>query len=270
MIMMFSQATILRFRRLYAFCLRHLYPLQRDFDLLSDMLYWPIIDVLVWGITSQWLGGGGNGASLMGTILTGLILWNIIWRSQSEVSRNLIDEIWNNNLVNLFSTPLSLGEWVVGVLFLSLLKMTFTVTMISTIIFLLYKVSIFTLGWWLIPFFIGAAISGWWIGFVAAGIVIRWGPKVQTVVWTLPGILLPFSVVFFPLALLPTALQPISQLLPTTYIFESMRSVLSTGVVEWRYLAISYLLNILYLIGALYWFMRSFKKSLSLGLGRFN
>jgi ABC-2 type transport system permease protein len=267
---MFSHATTLRLRRLYAFGLRHIFPLRRDFDLLSDMLYWPIIDVLVWGITSKWLGSSDGGTSLIGAILTGLILWNIIWRSQSEVSRNLIDEIWNNNLVNLFSTPLSLGEWIVGVLGLSLMKMTFTVTMISSIIFLLYKVSIFNLGWWLVPFFIGTAMSGWWIGFIAAGIVIRWGPKVQTVVWTLPGILLPFSVVFFPLALLPTQLQPISRLLPTTYIFESMRSMLATGHVDWRYLAISYALNFLYLAGALFWFLRSFRKSLSLGLGRFN
>lgn len=267
---MFSQATNLRLRRLYAFGLRHTFPLRRDFDLLSDMLYWPMIDVLVWGITSQWLGSGDGKASVIGAILTGLILWNIIWRSQSEVSRNLIDEIWNNNLVNLFTTPLSLGEWIMGVIGLSLMKMTFTVTLISSMIFLLYKVSIFTLGWWLVPFFIGAAMSGWWIGFIAAGIVIRWGPKVQTVVWTLPGVLLPFSVVFFPLALLPTFLQPISRLLPTTYIFESMRSLLATGHVDWRYIAMSYVLNLIYLAGALIWFKRSFRHSLSLGLGRFN
>lgn len=259
----------LRLQRLYAFALRHLYPLRRDFDLLSDLLYWPIIDVIVWGVTSQWLGGNGE-ASLAGAVLTGLILWNIIWRSQSEVSRNLIDEIWNNNLVNLFSTPLSLGEWMVGVLGLSVLKMSFTVTIISSVIMALYRVNVLALGWWLVPFFIGAVMSGWWVGFLAAGIVIRWGPKVQTVVWTLPGVLLPFSVVFFPLALLPSFLRPISFLLPTTYIFESMRAVLIHGSADWRLLALSFSLNLLYLVGAMLWFRKSFKKSLELGLGRFN
>lgn len=265
-----SQITTISPKRLYAFGLRHLYPLRRDFDLLSDMLYWPVIDVLVWGITSQWLSSNDGGTTLAGTILTGLILWNIIWRSQSEVSRNLIDEIWNNNLVNLFSTPLSVYEWIIGVLGLSVMKMTFTVTVISTVIMLLYKINVLALGWWLVPFFVGAVMSGWWVGFIAAGIVIRWGPKVQTVVWTLPGILLPFSVVFFPLALLPSAIKPISYLLPTTYVFESMRSVLISGTVDWRYILLSFGLNILYLAGALMWFLKSFKKSLELGLGRFN
>lgn len=268
--MKFSLLNKPRLRRLYAFGLRHLYPLRRDFDLLSDMLYWPVIDVIVWGVTSMWLGSSNSATSLAGTILTGLILWNIIWRSQSEVSRNLIDEIWNNNLVNLFSTPLSVGEWIVGVLSLSVLKMTFTVTVISTIIMLLYHVNVLALGWWLIPFFVGAVMAGWWVGFIAAGIVIRWGPKVQTVVWTLPGVLLPFSVVFFPLALLPSYLRPISYILPTTYIFESMRSVLISGTVNWQYIVLSFGLNILYLVLALAWFLGSFKDSLQKGLGRFN
>lgn len=247
-----------------------MYPLRRDFDLLSDMLYWPIIDVLLWGITSVWLSQGSGSGSAIVTILLGLIFWNVIWRSQSEISRNLIDEIWNNNLVNLFSTPLSLIEWIVGVLLLSIMKMLFTVSVIASVIFALYSVNILVLGWWFIPFFIGAVITGWWVGFISAGIVIYWGPKVQTVVWTLPGILLPFSVVFFPLAIFPSALQPISYLLPTTYIFESIRSVINSGSLQWHYLIISFGLNGVYLLGSLVWFVHQFRRSVTLGLGRFN
>lgn len=268
--MLLARLSSVRWHRLQAFGLRHLYPLRRDFDLLSDMLYWPVIDVLIWGITSQWLGGAAGLPTVMATILIGLILWNVIWRSQSEISRNLIDEIWNNNLVNLFSTPLSLIEWVIGVLGLSVLKMGVTVAVIAVLIFLLYSVNVFIVGWWLIPFFISLVMTGWWVGFLAAGIVIRWGPKVQTVVWTLPGVLLPFSVVFFPLTNFPSFLQPISRLLPSTYIFESMRSVVLTGNVDWQFLILSFGLNVLYVALAMHWFVASFKESLKLGLGRFN
>jgi len=260
----------MRLYRLYAFSLRHLYPLKRDFDLLSDMIYWPIIDVLLWGITSRWLGEASGLTAIIATILTGLILWNVIWRSQSEISRNLIDEIWNNNLVNLFSTPLTLAEWITGVLVLSVGKTIFTISLLTPIVLLLYSVNIFMIGWWLIPFFVGAVMTGWWVGFISAGIVIRYGPKVQTVVWTLPGILLPFSVVYFPLAMLPTFLHPISYLIPTTYIFESMRQLLLNGFVDPPLIVLSFALNIIYLILALAWFRASFRASLSLGLGRFN
>lgn len=262
--------TQLSWYRIRAFSLRHLYPLKRDFDLLSDMIYWPIIDVLIWGVTGQWLGGSSGITAVVVSLLTGLILWNVIWRSQSEISRNLIDEIWNNNLVNLFSTPLTLAEWITGVLLLSVAKTAFTISVLIPLILFLYHVSIFTIGLWLIPFFVGAIMTGWWVGFISAGIVIRWGPKVQTVVWTLPGILLPFSVVFFPLASLPTFLQPISYIVPTTYIFESMRSLLQGGVVDARLIGLCYALNILYLVLSLKWFVSSFEASRKLGLGRFN
>lgn len=257
-------------RRIYGFSLRHLYPLKRDFDLLTDMLYWPVIDIILWGVTSQWLSTGQGNSQAITTVLMGLIFWNIIWRSQSEISRNLIDEIWNNNLVNLFSTPLSLKEWVFGVLLLSLMKMIFTISFIVPIIYILYAVNLFMLGWWVIPFFIGAIITGWWVGFISAGIVIYWGPKVQTVVWTLPAILLPFSVVFFPLAILPTFLHPISFMLPTTYIFESIRAIILSDQINLNYLIISFGLNFLYLGLAVSWFVSQFNKSVQLGLGRFN
>jgi ABC-2 type transport system permease protein len=256
-------------QRIYGLSLRHLYPLKRDFDLLSDMIYWPVIDILIWGITGQWLGGAA-GNSVMVSLLSGLILWNVIWRSQSEISRNLIDELWNNNLVNLFSTPLSLKEWLLGVILLSVGKTVFTMLILSVVVALLYSVNIYAIGWWLIPFFVCAVMTGWWVGFISAGIVIRHGQKVQTVVWTLPGILLPFSVVFFPLANLPSFLHPISYLLPSTYIFESMRALLYTQTIDPKFIAISFGLNIIYLILSIIWFLKSFKWSLNLGLSRFN
>ncbi|MBP9820027.1 ABC transporter permease [Candidatus Woesebacteria bacterium] len=260
----------LRKHMVWALFLRHLYPLQRDFDLLSDMIYWPIIDTLLWGVTGQWLAQSSGGARLVVSILSGLLLWNVIWRSQAEVARNLMDEIWNNNLVNLFSTPLTITEWVVSVILLSIGKTVATVSMLSPIMYLLYRINVLEIGPWLGLFFIGATMTGWWVGFLAAGIVLRKGPKVQTVIWTLPGILLPFSAIYFPITQLPLWARWISYLVPTSYIFETMRSVLNGMPVDLTLLLISFLLNSIYLFFSVWFFVRSFKYSLNLGLGRFN
>lgn len=257
-------------RRIYAFFLRHMYPLKRDFDLLSDMVYWPIIDMFLWGVTSQWLVDSSGVANLVAALLTALVLWNVIWRSQAEVSRNLMDEIWNNNLVNLFSTPLKLREWLAGVLILSIVKTSLTLGLLIPVVVLLYSVNLIQLGLWLPVFMLLSTMTGWWVGFIAAGIVLRHGPKVQTVVWTLPGFLLPFSAIYYPVDRLPEWMIPIAKVLPTTYVFESMRSLLNTGAVPVDQILISAGLNLIYLGLCIWFFVRSFEYSRNLGLGRFD
>lgn len=261
---------MINFTRVTGVFLRHLYPLRRDFDLWTDMAYWPIIDTILWGVTTQWLGEASGFTRILVTILTSLVLWNVIWRSQAEVSRNLIEEIWNNNLVNLFGTPITLREWIFSVTALSFIKTAITMMILVPAVFLLYQVNVFGVGWWLPIFYLNAAMTGWWVGFVAAGIVIYWGPKVQSVVWTLPAVLLPFSAVFFPLENLPMLIQPISRAIPTTYVFESMRLLIETGSLNVSNLLLSFGLNVLYLVLAIMWFVKNFKKSVALGLGRFD
>jgi ABC-2 type transport system permease protein len=82
--------------------------------------------------------------------------------------------------------------------------------------------------------------------------------------------LLPFSAVFFPLDQLPSVIHPISKAIPTTYVFEAMRSVVLTGTLEWQMLATSFVLNLLYLVFAVILFIKAFERSRTLGLGRFN
>jgi ABC-2 type transport system permease protein len=245
--------------------------LKRDLDILSDMIYWPLIDTITWGITSEWLAQSqGSSSAAVLSILVALVLWSIIWRSQSEVARNLIDEMWNNNLMNLFSTPLTLWEWIMSVLAQSIFKMCISSGAVILTILLLYTVNIFSLGWWLVPFMVSTILTGWTIGFISAGIVIRYGQKMQTVVWTLPAILFPLSAVYFPVAQLPTILQWASYFIPTTYTFEAMRQLLFSHTVPLLNIGFSLVLNVVYLALAIVWFHYSFERSRQLNLARFN
>lgn len=260
----------LRLSSLKGFFLRHLYPMRRDFDLLSDMIYWPLVDTALWGITGQWLSESSGNISIIVAVLIGLLFWNIIWRAQSEVSRNLMDEIWNNNLVNLFSTPINVFEWVTGVILLSVLKTSVTLVILIPTIFLLYSVSITVLGWWIIPLFLLTVMTGWWIGLLSSGIVLRYGPKVQTVIWTLPGMLLPFSAIYFPVSFIPEVIRPLSYLVPTTYVLENVRLLVNNQPVNLQFLMISLGLNLIFLAWMIWFFVKSFYYSRNLGLGRFN
>ncbi len=260
----------MRIKRIQALFYRHLFPLKRDSDLWTEMIYWPMIDALLWGVTGQWLSQSGGSHDLVISLMSSLILWNIIWRSQSEVGRNMLEEMWNNNMVNLFSTPIKIKEWIVSVLLLSFMKTGVTLTFLVPFIYLLYRVNIFHISWWLLPFYLCTTMTGWIFGFISAGIVIRHGQKIQTVVWAFPGILLPLSAVYFPLSKLPWFIQPISHVIPTTYIFESMRSLIFSGTVDVRLILLSFGLNFFFLTLAIWYFVKSFKASKVMGFSRFS
>lgn len=260
----------MKWLHIYALYLRHGYPLKRDFDLLTDMLYWPIFDTITWGLASAWMVEASSGTpQIVLSVLIALVLWNILWRSQMEISRNLIDEIWNQNLVNLFSTPLTLKEWIVSVLGQSILKMCITAGTVSGVIALLYAANIFVLGWWMLPLFFNTVLTGWCIGFFAAAVVIRYGGKMQTVVWTLPALFFPLSAVYFPLTQLPIFWQWVSRLVPTTYVFEEMRHLIFTGTLNIGPLWLSFGMNLVYLALSIWWFVNRFNKSKEMNLGRF-
>ena len=64
---------------------------------------------------------------------------------------------------------------------------------------------------------------------------------------------------FYPVDVLPSWLRFIALILPSTYIFEGMRTVLRTGTVDTSSLILAFALNLVYLgLGALFfgWMMR--------------
>lgn len=201
-------------------------------------------------------------------ILTGLILWQIVFRVNLETAKGLFEELVNQNLINLFSTPLTLGEWIVAVMFLGVINMILMMICGILAVWALYGIQILSLGWSLLAYMISLLISGWSIGFFICGLLIYFGLKAQDFVYTIGWSFAPFSAIYYPLDVLPSWIQKISKCLPMTYVFESMRYTLKTGLISWHDLAISYVLNFLYLTASLLFFKYMFERSKEKGLAR--
>jgi ABC-2 type transport system permease protein len=236
---------------------------------LSDLFYWPLVDILLWGLTSIWIQSQSfHVGNVPLIIMTGLIFWQICWRGSVDISVCILQELWQRNLVNFFSTPLKFREWIVGIILLSLCKLVIGVIFCSLIIYLLYALQVFTIGWAFLPFAISLLIFGWTIGFLASSAIIYWGHSVEMFAWMIGGLFAPFSAVYYPVETLPVWVQTISWCLPTTYIFEGMRSVLYHGVFPVHYFWISMGLNVLFLTAAVSLFRIMFEKSRRKGLAR--
>ncbi|MEN9654184.1 MAG: hypothetical protein RL235_296, partial [Chlamydiota bacterium] len=163
---------------------------------------------------------------------------------------------------------LKISEWVAGILLLSVCKLAITVVFGTGVVYLLYSLNVFALGWAFLPFMVSLLIFGWALSFLASSLIIYWGQKVEMLAWMTAALFAPFSAIFYPVSVLPSWAKTIAWSLPTTYIFEGMRSVLHTGEFPTQYFWISLGLDLIYLSGAIFLFHVMFEKSRQRGLAR--
>lgn len=254
------------FRRVFALNLRIFYLMRHSIDRSLDMLYWPLLDLFLWGITSLYFHTYAPSSPVVTVMVLGVILWLVIIRGQYELSVNVLEEIWNRNLINIFAAPLRLSEWVLATLMMGVLKAAVSFTVGALIALLVFKVNVFMLGWFILPFMALSLMTGWAMGLFVSGVILRWGSKLQALAWTLIWVISPFSAVYYPVSILPFWAQKISAFIPTSYVFESARAVLLKGTFDPLFLLVSLLLNIIYLTLAGWFFYTSFQKSLQKGL----
>src|SRR3989344_4469201 len=176
--------------------------------------------------------------------------------------------MWDRNLVNIFSSPLKLSEWILSVILYGGMKMLVSLAFSAAIAFILYQYAFFQFGWWLVPIVICLCLTGWAIGFAVASIIIRYGMKAQTLAWTGAYIIVPFSAIYYPLTILPLWAEKLALLVPSSYIFEAMRQHIATGTISADKIIMSFALNIIYLVLSILLFVYCFKKSKEKGLGR--
>jgi len=255
-------------KRVTAIFFRYFYILRKGSHQLSDLFFWPFIDILLWGLTSTWVAVNQPGSSIPLFLMTGLIFWQVTWRGSIDISTTLLQEFWSRNLINLFASPLKISEWILGVSLFCIVKLFITVSFGAVVVYFLYTLNIFAVGWMFLPFAVLLLMFGWTVGYLAASAIIYWGHRVEALAFMVGYIFAPFSAVFYPVSILPLWAQKIAWCLPTTYLFEGMRSILSQHVFPVHYFWMSLAISITYLLFAMGLFKFSFEKSKEKGLSR--
>lgn len=258
----------MNFSRIKGVFFRYYYNLRKGPSQLSDLFYWPLVDILLWGLTSFWIQKQSHIPNLPLVLMTGLIFWQVAWRGSLDISINILQELWHRNVVNLFSTPLKISEWIAGTILLCFCKLIITISFGTLVVYLLYSLNVFTIGWAFLPYAALLLMFGWSLGFFAAGIIIYWGHQVEMFAWMIAFLFAPFSAVFYPVETLPAWAQKISWSLPTTYVFEGMREILNGRPFSFSYFWYSLALNILFLGVAITFFKYMFEQSRKKGLSR--
>jgi len=246
--------------RIFAIVIRHLYLWPRTLERLQGSFGWPLLGLITWGLTMSYFQKNTTFQfSLIAFLLGGVIFWEMIEQPQKEISVNFLDEAWNKNLINIFSTPISKAEFLSALVILGLIKVFATACTLLIGAFFLYKFNVFQTYNFYIPFLIfNLLLFGFLFGFIINGFILRFGYSVAEFAWALIALISPFSCIYYPLSILPWWAQKIAAILPTTYVFEEMRRIVLTGSANLSSLLISFGLNIFYLILSLIFFNRMF------------
>jgi ABC-2 type transport system permease protein len=252
--------------RIWAVASRHLYIFKHSPVRVLEMIYWPLLDLVLWGFVSISLARGGAGTGFVAYFLGALILWDLLFRAQQGVSLAYLEEVWARNLLNLFVSPLTVGEFVTGTLLISLLKLTPSVLVMAVLAFAFYGFNLLALGWALIPFAIALLLFGWSLGIVTTALVLRMGQGAESLAWVVAFAFQPIACVFYPLSVLPIWLQPVALATPAAHVFEGMRDVLAGRPFHWGHMGAAIGLDLAYIGGAIAFFFYTFAHVKQAGL----
>lgn len=254
-------------KRIIAVFLRQFFVVKGSATRLFIILYWPILELFLWGVFTVYLHDKGGSEFNFVTVLLGTILLaEMMGRAQYGVAVSALEDVWVRNFINLFASPLTLAEYLGGLVLMSVVVVCISLAGMSIFVWLLFAYNIFQFGLFLIPFMAVLFIFGVAIGLLSLALIIRFGPSAETLTWALPAFFGPFSGVFYPVTALPEFLQWFAKLLPPSYIFEGMRSIIFTGTFDVRSLLAAFILVIAYLILAYFMLLRYYKLALKRGL----
>ena len=235
-------------RRIYALVFRHVYLLRSSGPRILELMYWPTVQMVLWGFITVFLVGHSSWvAQASGVLLSGVLLWDVLFRSQLGVSLVFMEEMWSRNLGHLFVSPLRPYELACALLTMSLIRTVIGVGGAALIAIPLFHYSIFSMGLPLLAFFMNLIVMGWSIGLLVSGIVLRYGLGAESMAWVAIFAVQPISGVYYPISTLPAWLQHIAALLPSSYVFEGMRAVLFDHSLRVDLLLSAVGLNVIYL-----------------------
>src|SRR5689334_21403169 len=229
--------------------LRQLYLMRGSPARILPLFAWVAIDVVLWGFITRYLNSvASSGFNFVPTLLGAVLLWDFFTRVMQGVTTTFLEDVWSRNFLNIFATPLSISEYIAGLVLSSIGSSAVGMLVMIVLATTLFGLSFFAYGLMLIPFLLVLFLFGIALGIVASGLVLRLGPAAEWFVWPVPALISPFAGVFYPIATLPRWMQFISRLLPPAYVFEGMRRVVSGARVSEEELVVGGCLALLYIV----------------------
>lgn len=257
----------MRFNRTAAILLRQFYLMRGSVARLLPLFAWVAVDILLWGFITRYLNSVAQaGFNFVPVLLGAVLLWDFFTRVMQGVTTAFLEDVWSRSFLNIFATPLSISEYVGGLVLTSIATSTLGLVVMLVLATTVFGLSYLSYGLMLVPFLLVLFLFGIALGIAGAALVLRLGPASEWFIWPIPAMISPFVGVFYPLSTLPVWMQYIAHILPPSYVFEGMRAIVLGGTFSGTVLIWGICLAAGYILLAGWFFMRVYRYAVRTGL----
>lgn len=251
--------------RIKAMLLEEYFITINSYEVINDVIIYPLWSIIVFGFLTIYLSGIGNGV-VSNYVLLGTILWQAINITQYSIAVGTLWEVWSRNLTNIFISPISNYEYLVAYTVSGILKSLFVISIGSIMSYYVFRFNILDLGLInLALHFMNFTLFAFSLGIFILGLLFRFGTRIQAFSWGLITFFQPLMAVIYPVSVLPKPLQFIAWALPPTYVFEAARVNVTDQSIQWTSVITALLLNVVFVAGSVAFFNAMFGKSKKIG-----
>ena len=239
----------MNWNKIFALSLRHIYLIKGSFPRILDLIYWPTIQIFLWGFISKFFTLNSSFyENTVGIILSAAILYDFLFRSSISYNMMFLEEIWSRNFTNLFIAPIKLSEIIAALTLTAIFRTMIGLVPAALLAIPFFGVSILKIGAPLIFLLIALYIFGVTLGLLVTSGLVRFGPSFENIAWASLFFLAPLGCIYYPIEILPEWLQIIAKLLPLVHIFEEMRNILIYDITNYSQIFKAILISFLYFI----------------------
>ena len=233
--------------KIFALSLRHVYLIKGSFPRILDLIYWPTIQIFLWGFISKFFTlTSSYYENTVGIILSAAILYDFLFRASISYNMMFLEEIWSRNFTNLFIAPIKISEIISALTITAIFRTLIGLVPAAILAIPLFGVSIFKIGVPLIFLMISLYIFGVTLGLLVTSGLLRYGPSFENIAWASLFFLAPLGCIYYPVEILPSILQDLAKLLPLVHIFEELRNILINNTINSSAIIISLIISAVY------------------------
>lgn len=253
--------------RTAAIVLRHFYLLRGSPVRILPLFAWVALDIVLWGFITRYLNSVASpGFNFVPALLGAVLLWDFLVRVMFGVTTAFFEDVWSRNFLNIFATPLSIWEYIGGLVLSSIATSSVGLVVMLVVASAVFGLSFLIYGFMLVPFLLVLFLFGIALGIFGSAVVLHFGPAAEWLIWPIPAFLSPLAGVFYPLSTLPQWMQYVARLLPAAHVFEGLRRIVSGGAASGAALLWGGTLAVLYVLLACWFLVRVYRHAVRTGL----